>query len=330
MPGSTSRCSITRSSSSARRRVLVTGATGFVGANLTRRLLRDGHSVHLLVQPGYTRWRLDGIRRRVTLHEVDLADAAGVSGLVSRLRPEWVFHLAAHGAYSWQTDLSRMVQTNVVGTINLVQACLAVGFDAFVNTGSSSEYGFKAHAPSEEEWLEPNSHYAVTKAAATLFCRHTAQRARVHLPTLRLYSVFGPWEEPGRLMPTLVLHGLRGRLPPLVSPDVARDYVYVDDVVEAYLRAATVTGRELGAVYNVCTGVQTTLRELVEVARDVLGVRTRPRWGSMANRPWDTAVWVGDATRIEAALGWRPRHTIESGFRRLAAWLRRTENLARY
>jgi UDP-glucose 4-epimerase len=223
-----------------------------------------------------------------------------------------------------------MVQTNIVGTMNLVQACLATGFEAFVNTGSSSEYGFKRHAPSEQEWLEPNSPYAVTKASATLYCRHTAQREGVRLPTLRLYSVFGPWEDPGRLMPTLVFHGLRGRLPPLVAPDVARDYVYVDDVSEAYLRAATAAGQEPGAVYNVCTGVQTTLGDLVEVARRVMDVRARPRWGSMAKRQWDTAVWVGDPTRIRAALAWRPRHTVESGLRRLVAWLRRPGNLERY
>jgi nucleoside-diphosphate-sugar epimerase len=108
------------------------------------------------------------------------------------------------------------------------------------------------------------------------------------------------------------------------------DYVYVDDVSEAYVRAATISGQEPGAICNVCTGRQTTMRELVEVARRVLALRARPRWGSMPNRQWDTAVWVGDPTRIRVALGWRPRHTVESGLRRLAAWLRRPGNAERY
>jgi nucleoside-diphosphate-sugar epimerase len=130
------------------------------------------------------------------MHTGDFADAEGLMRLVGTIRPEWIFHLAAHGAYATQTNLSQMVQTNIVGTINLVEACLRSGFEAFVNTGSSSEYGFKDDAPTETTWLEPNSHYAVTKAAATLFCRYTAQSHDVHLPTLRLYSVYGPYEEP--------------------------------------------------------------------------------------------------------------------------------------
>jgi len=303
------------------RRVLVTGGTGFVGANLVRRLLRDGHDVHLLVQPAYTTWRLADLRRDVHLVRADLGDAAAVESAMRRVRPEWVFHLAAYGAYSWQLDLDRMLRTNVVGTVNLVRAALRRGVDAFVNTGSSSEYGFKDHRPSEREWLEPNSHYAVTKAAATQYCCYTAQSEDVHLVTLRLYSVYGPWEEPGRLMPAVVIHAADGRLPPLVAPDTARDYVYADDVCDAYVRAATRTRQPRGAVYNVGSGRQTTLRQVVAAARSALGVRARPAWGSMPNRRWDTTVWVSDPRAIRRALGWRARTPLAQGLRRMADWL---------
>ena len=303
------------------RRVLVTGGTGFVGANLVRRLLRDGHAVHLLVRREHAAWRLDDVRGDVELHEVSLGDLPALSGLAARVRPEWIFHLAASGAYSWQQDLDRMVATNVAGTMNLVRACLPVGFDAFVNTGSSSEYGYKDHAPGEREWVEPNSHYAVTKASATMFCRLTAQRDDVHVPTLRLYSVFGPWEEPNRLVPTLIVRGLEGTLPPLVDPDVARDYVFTDDVCEAYVRVATTPGQERGAVYNVGSGGQTTLREIVEAARRVMGIAAEPVWGSMPNRRWDTSVWVSDPRAIRAALGWQATTGVEEGLRRTVAWM---------
>jgi nucleoside-diphosphate-sugar epimerase len=310
-------------------RVLVTGATGFVGANLVRRLHADGHVVHALVQRASSRWRLQGLRTRLRLHEAGLESRSAVEAVVRRVRPEWVFHLAAYGAYSWQTDLDRMVRTNVVGTMNLVRACLRTGVAALVNTGSSSEYGFKDHPPGEREWLDPNSHYAVTKAAQTLFCRHTAIREGVHLPTLRLYSVYGPWEEPGRLVPTLVLHGMERRLPPLVAPDVARDYVYTDDVSDAFVRAAAVAGQERGAVYNVGSGRQTTLAEVVDVVRRLMRVDAEPVWGSMPGRAWDTTVWVADNARIRAALGWEPRHDLEDGLGRMVAWLAHVPGIVR-
>lgn len=303
------------------KRVIVTGATGFVGANLARRLLSEGHEVHLLLRNGYTPWRIAEIASAVHCHEVDLGDQEGLRRAFALIQPEWVFHLAVHGAYSSQADLQQMVQTNIVGTINLVEAALSAGVAAFVNTGSSSEYGLKDHAPTENEWLDPNSYYAVTKASATQYCRHIAHRNGLHLPTLRLYSVYGPYEEPTRLIPALVMRGLRGELPPLVDPAVSRDYVYVDDVVEAYLLAATVPNQETGAVYNVGTAVQTSLREVVGIARRVMDIAAEPVWGSMPNRGWDTTVWVADNRKIQLDLGWCPHVTFEAGLSRTIDWL---------
>lgn len=171
------------------KRALVTGASGFVGAVLARRLLAGGHDVHLLVRPDSdsNTWRLQGLD--APRHAIDLADDVRLTTLVRSVRPEWIFHLAAHGAYSSQKDSRRMVRVNVIGTMNLVEAALDVGFEALVNTGSSSEYGFTDHPPSEDERAEPNSAYALTKLSQTMFCRFTAKKHDVHMPTLRL--VFG-------------------------------------------------------------------------------------------------------------------------------------------
>jgi dolichol-phosphate mannosyltransferase len=300
-------------------RALVTGGAGFVGAVLARRLVADGHEVHALVRPGSDLWRLEGLEARV--HEVDLAEEPAVSDVVTLIRPEWIFHLAAHGAYPSQSDFRAMVRTNVLGTIHLVESCLRFGFDVLVNSGSSSEYGFTDHPPAEEEEARPSSDYAVTKLSATLYCRAAAARSGLTIPTLRLYSVYGPYEEPSRFVPQLAVRGLEKKLPPLVSPDVARDFVFVDDVVEAFLAAASGRGLEPGALYNVGTGKQTTIREAVELARRALSIDSRPEWGTMPNRAWDTSIWVANPERIERELGWKPRTTFEEGFTRFARWL---------
>lgn len=302
------------------KRIILTGATGFIGANLARRLLHEGHEVHLLVRPGYVPWRIEGLRSQVHLHEVDFCEVEAVFGIVAAIQPQWVFHLAAHGAYSWQNDPHEITQTNVVGTGNLLQACLKSGFEAFINTGTSSEYGLKDHPPTEDEWVDPNSYYAVSKASATTLCRYVAQSRQANVITLRLYSAFGAYEDPNRLIPTVILRGLKGELPPLVNPGVARDFVYVDDVVEAYLATAQHPQLPPGAVYNIGTGIQTTIAQVVEVAQRVLGLQVEPKWGTMADRHWDTSVWVADSTRARSELGWQPRHGFEEGFRAIVDW----------
>lgn len=304
------------------KRVLLTGGAGFVGANLVRRLLADGHRLTVVVRPGSDLWRLEDLSQDIEVLEVDLRDREGDRAMLERLRPEWVFHLAAHGAYSWQKDTHEILTTNFLATAALAEACRDHGCEAFVHAGSSSEYGFKDHAPSEDEAVEPNSVYAVAKASATSFCRYLAQQHDFNAVTLRLYSVYGPYEDPRRLIPTLISRGMRNEFPPLVDPNIARDFVMVDDAVEAFLLAATNPVANPGAVYNVGTGVQTTIGEAVATARRVLKIDAEPKWNSTEPRSWDATTWVADNERILTEYGWSPRFGLEEGFARTADWLR--------
>lgn len=311
------------------RRALVTGAGGFVGANLVRRLLADGHEVTAVRRPTGEGWRLSGVKNAVEVLEIDLVDPDAAASLVGTAAPDWVFHLAAHGAYSWQTDPSRIMQTNALATVSLVEACVQTGCDAFVHAGSSSEYGLKDHAPSEDEPLEPNSAYAVAKAAATGYCGFASRTGRLNAVTLRLYSAYGPYEEPRRLIPRLVVCGLDGRLPPLVDPDTARDFVYVDDVVEAMILAAEHPHHRPGAIYNIGSGRQTSIGEIVALVCDLLPVRDEPDWGSANGRSWDTATWRADPQRAADELGWKPSVDLEAGLGRMVSWLGSSEAVRR-
>jgi UDP-glucose 4-epimerase len=304
-------------------RVALTGGTGFVGANLVRALLREGYEVHLLNRPTHTSWRIEGVRQHVRIHIVDLADRTSVRDTLHAIRPELLFHLAQFGGYSWQTDAGAMVTTNYLATITLLQAAEEIGTRVVVNTGSSSEYGTRAHPTRETDRPEPNSDYAATKAACTLFCQQWARRNARPVPTLRLYSVYGPFEEPMRLLPRLVAFGLDGRLPPLTDPRTARDFVHVDDVVAAYVRAATVALADPGAVFNICSGRQTTLAETVAAVRTALGLSVEPSWNSMGPRVWDTDAWVGDPGRAQQELGWSATTALGAGIARFSEWMNR-------
>lgn len=310
------------------RRALLTGGAGFIGACLTRRLLAEGHRVELLLRPGSDTWRLQEIGDELVVHEADLRDRDAVRAAVQAAAPEWIFHLAAHGAYSWQTDASGIFQSNTLGTLNLLESCVERGFDALVHAGTSSEYGLKDHPPSEDEAPEPNSSYAVAKVSATLLCRQLAEAHGLHLSTLRLYSVYGPWEDPRRLMPTLVSLGRRGELPPLVDPDTARDFVHVEDVLDAFLLAAATRVPGSNGIYNIGSGTQTSLRELVEIARDVLEISATPAWGTHTARAWDASVWVSDPAKSARELGWRARRQLDEGLREMSSWLGEHPQLA--
>jgi dolichol-phosphate mannosyltransferase len=308
-------------------KAVVTGAGGFVGANLVRCLLAGGHEPFAVVRPGGNTWRLDEVSSGAPHVAVDLRDPAAVERVVRDLRPDVIFHLAAHGAYSWQKDFDAMLSVNVRATEALLVAAREVGA-SLVHAGSSSEYGYQDHAPREDEHVEPNSHYAVTKVAATHLCRLAAAGDGPQAVTLRLYSIYGPWEEPGRLMPTLVRRAVAGGWPPLVGPEIGRDFVWVEDACDALVRAGTRVLEDSGAVINIASGTQTTLEMLVATARRVLRVEAEPVWGSMPARSWDTSIWVGDPALAEQLLGWKATTTLDAGLVRMAAWFDEHPELA--
>ena len=123
------------------------------------------------------------------------------------------------------------------------------------------------------------------------------------------------------MIPSLIVAGVDGRLPPLVSPDTARDFVYIDDVTEAYILAAT-AGSDPGSIFNIGTGRQTTLGQIVDVVRSLMAIASEPVWNSMPGRRWDTDVWVCDNRLAREQLHWNPRTGLDEGLAATIDWLR--------
>ncbi len=301
------------------KRVLVTGAAGFVGAVLVRRLLADGHEVHAIVRASSSPWRLADVDADLRWHALDLRDAAALDRALAAARPEVVFHLAAHGAYPAQTEVDDILSTNVTGTWNLLRGLGRRDYEILVNTGSSSEYGFRDTPMNEGDRPAPNSYYAVAKTSQTLLCQHVARAEGRPITTFRLFSIYGPYEEPTRLIPTIIRRCLSGEDLVLTSPQTARDFVFVDDAVDAYLRfdrLATLSGE----VINIGSGTQKTLQEVVDLVLRHTGARVRCQWGTMPDRIWDAQTWVADATKSRRLLGWEPHTSLDQGIARTVAW----------
>jgi dolichol-phosphate mannosyltransferase len=306
--------------------ILVLGAGGFVGANLLRRLLKYREDVFGVVRT-LPAWRLDGIDRRHIL-EADLIDLAATRNLVANVRPSTIFDCIAYGAYSFETDQELIYRTNFTALVQLMELLADTGFTAFVHAGSSSEYGTNSAGPLEEASLQPNSHYSVSKAAASNYISYVGNIRRLPVLNLRLYSVYGPLEDLSRLIPNLVAKGLKGAFPPLVDPNTSRDFVYIDDVCDAFVHAAArLTPDIYGQAFNIGTGRATTIREVAKVAGDVFAIRAEPIFGSMAGRSWDLPDWYAAPGKAERLLNWTAKTDLATGLKLTSEWVRSLEGL---
>jgi nucleoside-diphosphate-sugar epimerase len=301
--------------------VLVTGASGFVGACATRALSARGHAVHVLLRDPGRAWRLKDVLGQVIVHSGDVRDAGAVRSCLMNARPEVVLHLATRGAYEAQSDADAIFATNILGTHNLLEAAAEAGASLFVQAGSSSEYGFRSQPMRETDRLEPNSVYAVAKAAQTHLGQLWSRRGAMPVVCLRFFSVYGPWEEPTRLIPTLIRQACAGLPLALASPETARDFVYIDDTLEALLDFPRLRGAG-GEVINISSGRETKLREVVAEVLRLFPGRSQLRWGTFPARHWDAAHWSGDVAKAERMLGWTPRHSLAEGLAKTVEWTR--------
>lgn len=310
--------------------IWIIGASGFIGAKLFFSLARLRPDVFAVSRQVEASWRLlhCPYPNRITL---DITDPAEVNEAVKKYQPRTVFNLSAYGAYERQNAAYRIHDTNYMGTLNLIQALAEAGCDAFVQAGSSSEYGYNCAGPKENDEPQPNSDYAVSKVATSYLLSHYGRAKRFPCAHLRLYSVYGPWEERDRLIPTLVRHGLQGQYPPLVNPAISRDFLHVDDCNRAFVRAALTACRQTpGRSFNIGTGLKTTLGQVAETARDVFGIANPPIFGAMPERKWDLADWYGNPTRANEELGWRSRIAFRDGLAETAEWERQAAPHVRF
>lgn len=308
---------------------MVTGAGGFVGANLVRKLHADGVNVHAVVRLGGQRWRLQNLTG-ITLHAVDISDRTSVQELVAEVKPRTVFHLSHYGGNRGEDDDEQIRRVIIDGTANLYGACQQlVDAPMIVHTGSSSEYGVKTEPMTEDMVLQPNTTYGCAKAWATLFGQHLARERGMPLVTLRLFSVYGPYESVYRLVPAVTLACLRHSKPQLSSPAAQRDFVHVDDVIHALVSAAERANELKGEIINVGTGVQSTVQQAVELIVKNSGSDVTLEWGSAAGRSFDRPnPWVADITKAQARLDWKATRSLADGIKSTVQWF--YENQALY
>ena len=299
--------------------VLVLGASGFIGANLLRQLLAVRSDVTGTVFSGDT-WRLEGVPS-ANIAFLNLQDPNSARSVLHRVAPRTIFDCSSFGAYSFEKDYERVHATNYLSFIRLMEEVSQMELAAFVHAGSSSEYGLNSAAPAEDAALIPNSHYAVSKVAAGGAIAYFGKVRGVPVANLRLYSIYGPYEDSSRLIPVLCEASLRGELPVLARAEVSRDFVHVDDVVEAFADTSLLMGPELaGESINIGSGTPTTLLKLADVAINTFGLSTEPRFNPAAGRAWDTDNWYAEPSKAKRLLGWSAKINLADGLKQTRDW----------
>ena len=262
--------------------ILVLGGSGFVGANLCRTLLKHRPDV-FATATRLPAWRLDGLPAK-NVCQVDLLVDSNLDHLLDDTRPRTIFNCVAYGAYSFETDPQLIYQTNFNFTSRLLSRLELRGICSYVHAGSSSEYGDNASAPTEADPTAPNSDYAVSKVASANLIYFFGKKKKLPCANLRLYSVYGPLEDSARLIPNVIKMGFFGQYPPLVNPDISRDFVFTDDVSEAFIDTAiSLKEADFGESFNIGTGQKTTIGNVAEISRELFHIAEAPSF-SMPSR----------------------------------------------
>jgi len=308
------------------KKVLITGVTGFVGSRLAERCIALGYDVHAIIRRQSNCWRIQPFQNKMQLHEIDLQDEKGIEVLVATVKPEWVFHLACYGGFPQENDEQKILQINTLGTYYLLHACAQIEMEKFIYVGSSSEYGIKNDPMKESDVERPNNLYGCAKLAATNITRLFAEQKQLPTTILRIFSAYGPYESIARLVPSVILACLNKTDLKLTSGKQPRDFIYVADIVDALLSAADKSlGR--GEIYNLGSGRQTTVREMVSLIVELCGHSITPQWGAMPDRANEPISWVADMSKLYSETGWQPRYSLKEGLQETIKWFQQSLDL---
>jgi nucleoside-diphosphate-sugar epimerase/glycosyltransferase involved in cell wall biosynthesis len=309
--------------------ILVLGANGFIGSNLFRMLLEIRSDVFGTTSL-HSNWRLADIPKQ-HLFQVNLSFLSQLKFLLDTVNPTTVFDCVAYGAYSFEKNVPRIYQTIFADKIPLLDELLARHVHCYIHAGSSSEYGQNARQPKEIEPTSPDSPYAVAKSATANLIYFSGKHRGLRCANLRFYSVYGPWEDSARLIPTFIANGLIGRYPAFVNADTARDFIYIDDVCQSFIHAATYLKPEnYGESFNIGTGLKTTIRDLAAQGGELFEINEAPQFSTMEARSWDNSEWLADSSKAKNILQWEAQVSLSDGLSKTIAWYKNLEDKKSY
>jgi nucleoside-diphosphate-sugar epimerase len=302
-----------------KNKILVTGASGFIGSHLVKELIAKKQRPVVILRKKSNLWRLQNILNKIDIIYGDLEDKKQLEKIIKKIKPEIIYHLASYGVVNGQINIDKIKRINLDATINLLDACVKVGFKHFIHTGSCFEYGSSERTITENTLLKPETDYAVFKAASTLYCLKRAIAEKLPITILRPFTAYGPSEEKARLIPTIMLSIINKSRPEISSPKPVRNFIYVKDLARAYLAIAN-KAVTFGEIYNVGSNKDYSIGSIIKIVENISGARITPKYLKKLKRSYESAVWKTSYKKIFRDTGWKPRYDIKKGLRETYNW----------
>ena len=302
-------------------RYLITGASGFVGSNLIRKLIDENKEVTILIREDSDLWRINDLVPKIQTFKTDLSNYGKLEKIISDIDPDFVYHLGTYGGYPFQTSIQKITQVNILNTINLFESLSKCNnLKLIINFGSSSEYGPKSTSMNENDEAVPITPYGISKLTQTKFAKFYSKNMNLPIVTLRLFSVFGPFEEPGRLIFDIITAVIKGKTIELSSPFPRRDFVYVSDVIQA-IETAIHAKNIIGEIFNIGTGVMRSVQDVVNNVLEIAKSNNKISWKIKQKRVFDDMTpWVSDTEKTKKILKWEPEYSFTEGLLHTYKW----------
>jgi UDP-glucuronate 4-epimerase len=314
-------------------KILVTGGAGFIGSHLVEKLLADGHKLAILddfndfYDPQIKRENIAAVADKIAVHQVDLRDPRAVSAMFQGEKFDTVIHLAARAGVRPSIAQPQLYyDTNVGGTLHLLEAARAVGIERFIFASSSSVYGLAKTVPFSEDLhlTQTVSPYAATKIAAEFLCSTYSHLYQMRIVALRFFTVYGP-----RQRPDLAIHQFTRRIwngqpiDQFGDGTTRRDYTYIDDIIQGVIGSLGYDG-PLFDVFNLGENETIQLKDLIVAIEDALG--RKARINPLPEQPGDVPLTCADISKARRLLGYQPTTPLRVGLPRFIEWFHQTRN----
>lgn len=309
--------------------ILITWASWFVWSNIVRNLVNSWYkNIHIIIRETTDLWRLNDIKEKINLSYVSLLDIEKLNNYIKILKPNIIFHLAAAWANIWRDNrwITDIFEQNIIWTVNLINACKEVWFEYFINTWSSSEYWEKKSPMNENDLLEPNNEYWISKSSATMYASFIWKKYNLPIYTFRLFAVYWYFEDKKRLIPTLLLNYINWQSPSISTPNSVRDYIFIDDVIKYYLSIDKLSW-DFWWVYNIWNWIQYSIWEIVEIIKKISNSTLDPNYWTESIKQNEPKLWICDKNKTNNSF-WMIPTWIDEWLNKTYKWF--SDNLELY